>query len=152
MMENTESYRLPITNSELIKDLIPHREPIIMVDTLLTCNSARVVAQLKVLEDSIFVEKGWLSETGLLEHMAQTVALHAGYEALTKKSKPMEGYIGAIKEMTIARCPEIGEVITTEAEILYEALAMTQVQITSRIDKLQIATATMTTVMRGKEN
>jgi predicted hotdog family 3-hydroxylacyl-ACP dehydratase len=123
-----------------------------MVDTLLSCDSANVVAQFKVSAHAIFVENGQLSETGLIEHMAQTVALHAGYEALRKKSKPVEGFIGAIKEVTIVRCPKIGEIITTEVEIIYEALAMTQVQIISRIDKHQIATATMTTVLKVKEN
>lgn len=144
-------YSLPITNLELIKHLIPHREPIIMIDGLLSYHEGRIVAQFKILSTNIFVENRCFSETGMIEHMAQTVALYGGYGALSNKLKPLDGYIGAINEINIIRCPEIGETIVTEGEILYQALGMTKVQLISKIDDVQIAIAEMTTVVRSNE-
>jgi len=65
----------PITDQNIILKLIPQRAPIIMVDALLSFNDTKVVSGLTITSDNMFVQNGYLTEPGLIEHMAQTVAL-----------------------------------------------------------------------------
>ena len=68
-----------ITDQSLIQKLIPQREPMIMVDTLLYYNKTKVIGGLTIKNSNMFVQDGAFSEPGIIEHMAQTVALHTGY-------------------------------------------------------------------------
>jgi len=135
----------PITN---IEHLIPQKEPFVMVDTLLGFSSTNVVSSLKILEANIFFENQTLSESGLIENMAQTVALHTGYDYFLKGEPAPTGYIGSIKEMEISMLPPLNETIKTEAHILQEFMGVTLVEITVfNSKKEKIASSLMKTVI-----
>jgi len=68
---------LPVTN---ITHLIPQKTPFVMVDTLVAFSPENLVSNFKILENNIFAENGYLSAPGLVENMAQSVALHTGYD------------------------------------------------------------------------
>ncbi len=70
--------QLPNHTIGFIKQLIPQREPIIMVDAIFEYEEEKVVGGLTVKNDSIFVKNNQLRESGILEHIAQTVALYTG--------------------------------------------------------------------------
>jgi len=135
----------PITN---IDDLIPQKTPIVMVDALLGFSNTVVVSAFKILETNIFCENQILSEAGLVENMAQTVALHTGYDFFLKGQPAPTGYIGSIKEILIRKLPQLGEIINTEAHILQEFMGVTLVEITvSNAKKEKIASSIMKTVI-----
>lgn len=135
----------PITN---IEHLIPQKEPFVMVDTLLGFSNTNVVSSLRILEGNIFFENQTLSEPGLIENMAQTVALHTGYHYFLKGESAPTGYIGSIKEMKILRLPQLNETIKTEALILHEFMGVTLVEITVfNNNKEKIASSLMKTVI-----
>lgn len=135
----------PITN---IEHLIPQKEPFVMVDMLLGFSSTNVVSSLKILEANIFFENQTLSESGLIENMAQTVALHTGYDYFLKGEPAPTGYIGSIKEMEISMLPPLNETIKTEAHILQEFMGVTLVEITVfNSKKEKIASSLMKTVI-----
>ena len=138
---------LPNINPEFIKELIPQREPIIMVDAILEYEESKVVGGLTVSEDCIFVENNTLKEPGILEHMAQTVALYTGYEYYLKNMQAPVGYIGSMKNVEILQLPKIGEKLVTSATILHEIMGVTLVNIETKVDEKIIAFGEMKTVI-----
>lgn len=142
------SFTLPITNIDVIKQLIPHREPMILVDGLISFEDQKAKATLTILEDNIFIENNRLSETGLLEHMAQTAALYTGYKFQSQNKKIKEGMIAVIKMATILNVPQVKDTIISEVYITYETEMLTMVTITTTLHGKTIATATMHTVLK----
>ena len=135
----------PITN---IEHLLPQKAPFVMVDRLLGFSNTNIVSSLKILEANIFFEDQTLSESGLIENMAQTVALHTGYDFFLKGEPAPTGYIGSIKEMEISMLPALNEIIKTEAHILQEFMGVTLVEITVfNSKKEKIASSLMKTVI-----
>lgn len=147
--------RCPITDPFVLEKLLPQRKPMIMVDTLVYYDKKSVVSELTIpaspagrSEENIFVEDGFLSETGLLEHIAQTVALHTGYSGYLEEKPTKEGYIGAIKKAEILKMPAINQTIETEIEIIHEAIGITLVKTTTKLEQEVIATTEMKTMLK----
>lgn len=137
-----------ITDQNTILKLIPQRDPIVMVDSLLYFDETKVVAGLTVLANNIFVDDNYLTEPGLIEHMAQTVALYTGYHFYIKNIPAPEGYIGAIKGVAIKKLPKVNEQLETEVEILQEIMGVTLVKGTTKLDGEVIMSAQMKTVLK----
>lgn len=87
-----------ITDKDFIGKLIPQKSPFVMVDKLLHFEDRKVIAGLTVSEENIFTQNNIFAVPGLIEHMAQSVALYTGYQFFLKKEDPPTGYIGAIKK------------------------------------------------------
>lgn len=135
----------PITN---IENLIPQKSPFVMVDALLGFSNTHVISSFKISESNILFKNQTLSEAGLIENMAQTVALHTGYDFFLKGEPAPTGYIGSIKDVQIATLPQLNDIINTEARILQEFMGVTLVEITvSNAKKETIASSTMKTVI-----
>ena len=135
----------PITN---IENLIPQKSPFVMVDSLLGFSDTQIISSFKISESNILFENQTLSEAGLIENMAQTVALHTGYDYFLKGQPAPTGYIGSIKDVQISMLPQLDEIINTEAHILQEFMGVTLVEITvSNSKKEKIASSTMKTVI-----
>lgn len=104
---------------------IPQRDPIIMVHNLLEASDAHAITQLELSADNVFVTNGLFSESGLVENIAQTAAVHVGYQCL-KKGVPIPiGYIAAIRDLKIGSLPEQNKVITTTVRIVNKVLDVT---------------------------
>ncbi|WP_306293669.1 hypothetical protein [Winogradskyella forsetii] len=135
----------PITD---ITDLIPQKAPFVMVDALLGFSDTQLMSSFKISKSNIFFENDTLSESGLIENMAQTVALHTGYDYFLKGQPAPTGYIGSIKNVQISRLPQLNETIQTEAHIIQEFMGVTLVEITvTNAKKEKIASSTMKTVI-----
>ena len=135
----------PINN---IGHLIPQKEPFVMVDRLLYFSEKSIESGFTVVTDNIFYNEGLFTEPGVVEHMAQTVALHTGYDYYRKGEDAPTGYIGSIKKVIIERLPVLGEQIRTKAEILHEFMGVTMVAITVYdSDNTVIASGEMKTVI-----
>lgn len=137
----------PITDINLIESFIPQRFPMIMVDKLISFSEDNIIAGLKVSLDNIFVKDNVLNEPGIIEHMAQSVALHTGFDFFLKKQDAPTGYIGSIKKIQIERLPQIDEEIETEVTIIQEFLGVTLVEIVSKCNNIIIATGELKTVI-----
>lgn len=141
------NYSFPITDNKLIESFIPQRNPIVMVDKLIEYSENKIIGGLQVSESNIFVENNILKEPGLIEHMAQTVALHTGFQFFLKNQKAPTGYIGSIKKIAIERLPLVNEQITTEVTIIQEFLGVTLVEIVSRCNNEIISKGELKTVI-----
>ena len=137
----------PITSTETLLKCIPQRNPIVMVDVLYRFNETEVSAGLSIETTGIFLKNNTLQEPGLIEHMAQTVALHTGFGFYVKNQQAPMGYIGSIANLKINRLPIAGENIHTTATILQEFAGITLVDIICQINSQTIATAQMKTVI-----
>ena len=137
----------PITSTEILLKCIPQRNPIVMVDTLYAFNDNEVSAGLSIDTAGLFIKNNTLQEPGLIEHMAQTVALHTGFGFYVKNQQAPMGYIGSIANLKINRLPIAGEKIQTTATILQEFAGITLVDIICQINNETIATAQMKTVI-----
>ena len=105
---------------EDIKKLIPQREPFMMVDGFEATDDNNAVTTLSVSGDNYFLlPDGTMSETGLIEHLAQSCSALAGSLALAQKAAspvdggtpPPVGLIGEVKHFKCYRRPRINEQI-----------------------------------------
>ncbi len=98
-----------------IKQLIPQRSPIMMVDELLCVNGDEAQCRLAVREDNFFLEAdGLIAEVGIIEHIAQSASAFAGYRAIEAgATEPPVGYIGEVKNFHLSQRPAVGDVLIT---------------------------------------
>jgi predicted hotdog family 3-hydroxylacyl-ACP dehydratase len=114
-----------IASGNRILEYIPQRSPIVMVDTLFGIDGVYSCTGLTITPDNIFVENGRLNEPGIIEHIAQSCALRAGYIYKQQQLPAPVGYIAAVKNMTFTASPAAGETLFTTVKILQEILDVT---------------------------
>jgi predicted hotdog family 3-hydroxylacyl-ACP dehydratase len=127
-----------------IRDLIPQKEPFIMVDKLLYCDMISTKTSLSVKTDNIFFDGGKLSASGLIENIAQTCAARMGYINLYINRDTVKlGFIGAIRNLEIFRLPQAGEQLVTQIKTLEEIFQMTLVEANIRVKDELLASCEM---------
>lgn len=136
-----------ITDKNFIGKLIPQKAPFVMVDKLLHFEEKKVVSGLTISEENIFTQNNKFTGPGLIEHMAQTVALYTGYQFFLKKEDAPTGYIGAIKKAEIFELPSTGKELKTTVNILHDIMGVTLVSAETECDGKIIAVSEMKTVL-----
>lgn len=138
----------PITDPETILGLIPQKKPFVFVDTLFEYTALTGVTGFTVPDENVLLDENELSESGLIEHMAQSMSLHRGYQgSLSGQTKPKTGFIGLIKTVEIHARPAVGAKLKTYVEILHEIMNVTSVSARVENEMGQIiATSEMKTV------
>ena len=89
-----------------------------MVDKLLFADDDTTRSSFVVRTDNVLVKNNHFQEAGLLENIAQTAALRAGYLAHTENKPVKLGYIGAVKDLEIFGLPKVGDELITEITII----------------------------------
>lgn len=139
----------PITDLEFVKKLIPQKYPFIMVDSLFYFDETTAISGLTISETNLLSTKNHFSEAGLVENMAQSVALHGGYGAFLGKVKGevKKGFLGAIKSLEIFELPTINSSIKTHIEITHDIMGVKLSHITVKDEAGKtLAVSTMKTV------
>ena len=108
-----------------IEKVIPQRSPIVMVDCLLSVSETEATTSFTVLDTNMFVENGRLTESGLLENIAQTAAAKVGYHCLKQNVPTPPGFIGSIKNLKVTDFPKVGEELITTIAIENEIFGCT---------------------------
>ena len=103
---------------EDIKLLIPQREPFIMVDEIEATDGTHAVSALTVRSDNYFMlPDNTISETCLIEHIAQSCSALMGCQALDQHlENPPVGLIGEVKHFECNHRPQVGEKVCTTIE------------------------------------
>ena len=109
---------LPNSDKDFVESLIPQRFPFVMVGEVSGYSESHVISGFTIKEDNIFVSEGTFQASGLIEHQAQTVALHTGYKYFLLGKESPTGYIGAIKSFEAESLPKVGDQLISEATIL----------------------------------
>lgn len=136
-----------ILEKSLVENLIPQKAPFVMVDKLFSFGENTITAGLTIAADNIFVENNRFNESGIVEHMAQSVALYTGYQYYLKNEPAPTGYIGSIKNVEVLELPLPGEDLVTEVNVLQEFMGVTLVDIITKRNNIQIASSQMKTVL-----
>lgn len=111
-----------------IRELIPQKEPFILVDELVSWNEAETRTRYTVPENGIMVSDGRLRAAGLVEVMAQTSAVRIGFIHKYILRLPVSmGYIGAVRRLTVNREARVGETIDATLRVVAEAGALTRI-------------------------
>jgi len=126
-----------------ILELIPQREPIVMVDEFLGMGEAVSKTRFTVREDNLFVDNGQLSECGLIEHIAQSAAARIGYIFKSKNEPVPIGYIGSVNDFIFSRAVKPGETIETTVKVLQEVLNITLIEARCYINDKEVASSKM---------
>lgn len=130
-----------------ITTLIPQRQPMVMVDSIVEYAEKQLVSSFKLVEGNLFIQNNHFLESGLIEHMAQSVALHTGYFYFLKNEKPPTGYIGTVQNLDIFHLPKLYSSLQTTVDIVEEFMGVTLVEISVKVDNLLIAKGKMKTVI-----
>ena len=116
-----------LVTQEDIFSLIPQRPPIVMVDGLLEHSAEASTSVFHIAPDNIFVAEGAFQMPGLVENIAQTVALRAGYEHMVQLKaaggaaiKAPVGFIGEIKNLQIHFLPAASSDLETRVQLLHK--------------------------------
>ncbi|MCD0464298.1 hypothetical protein D0817_09530 [Flavobacterium cupreum] len=136
-----------VLEKEAVENLLPQKFPFVMVDKMYSFTENSLVSGLKIKDDNIFYDDNFFLEAGLIEHMAQSVALHTGYEFFLKNEKAPTGYIGSIKEIEIKKLPKINDTIQSTVTIIQEFAGITLVDIVTTLNNEEIANGQMKTVL-----
>ena len=102
---------------ENILSLIPQQPPFVMIDELQYSDEGLTRTGFHITAENVLTIDGEFTEAGLLENMAQTAAVRAGYTARLENKPVRVGYIGAVKNLEIFSLPKINDVLVTEIKI-----------------------------------
>ncbi|WDF68498.1 hypothetical protein PQ465_19655 [Sphingobacterium oryzagri] len=127
-----------------IEQFLPHRAPMLMVDSILDISHEHVLCSFVIQSNNIFVEDNLLQEAGLMENMAQTCSSIVGQTFYDVDYNPLSdkriiGFISGIKQMSVFKLPQVGQKILTEASL------------TSRFDGDDYAICTMLVTAKQDE-
>lgn len=139
--------KLPNKDITFVESLIPQKFPFVMVGELIEYSTEKLTARFTPSESNIFILNGIFQESGLIEHMAQSVALHTGYKYYLLNEPAPTGYIGSIKFIDIYILPQLGQTIETHVTILHEFGGVTLVDIISYCEGKEIAKGQMKTII-----
>lgn len=107
-----------------IKNYLPHRPPMLMVDDIIEITQKEVTTVFKIENDNLFVKNGFFVETGLIENAAQTCSaivaqpLFLDEKNFFKKDLKLIGFISAIKNLNILSLPKSNSEINTKAALV----------------------------------
>lgn len=136
-----------VFDKDFVEKLLPQKFPFVMVDKMYSYTENSLVSGLRIQSDNLFFQNGNFVESGLIEHMAQSVALHTGYQFFLKQEPAPTGYIGSIKDVEIRNLPKLHDEIQTTVTILQEFGGITLVEITTVLNGVEIAKGQMKTVL-----
>ncbi len=134
--------------NDFILDLISQRAPIVMVDELVGMDGNTAYTRLTIRQDNIFVDSDIFSEGGLIEHMAQSVAVRMGYVCRSEGRAVAVGYIASINDFSLIASPRVGDVLETQVAVLHEAMNISLIEAVTRVGANQVASCRMKLFVR----
>lgn len=132
-----------------ILQLIPQREPMVMVSGLLAASEQSVTTFMQLKDENLFLKNGRLLESGLIENIAQSAAAMNGYRALLSGEPVKNGYIGAIKNLEIHALPKTGDRLITRVTETYNVMDTSIIEGEVRLGNQLIARCEMKVFMQA---
>jgi predicted hotdog family 3-hydroxylacyl-ACP dehydratase len=102
-----------------IKNYLPHRSPMLMVDMILIMDEQKVETVFEIKPTNIFIQNDMFIEAGLIENAAQTCSSIVAKDYFIdenfqdKQNVDVIGFISAIKTLKIHKLPKVGTTIKT---------------------------------------
>lgn len=100
--------------SAAIEELIPHRAPMRWVEALVECSDTTATATARLTSGHFAVSNGVVTETALVECVAQTVAAALGQRMRTggKSGAANQGMLAAVSNFKILSSPPLDQTLT----------------------------------------
>lgn len=136
-----------IISEDLVTALLPQKSPFQMVSQLYEFTEEGIITGFDISEDNIFNENGFFNESGLIENIAQSIALHINYGFHLKNIAPPQGYIGTVNKVTVFELPKVNSLIRTEVKIIGEFMGITLIEGTSFQGDEKLISTQMKTVI-----
>lgn|SRR5690606_457231 len=110
-----------------ITTLIPHREPMVMVDRVVLLDGLQTQTSFLVTPGCLFVSDGELSEMGMLENIAQTSFIFLNHyfaeqaHLMWAQDKETLGFISTVTSVEVLALPRVGQTLetTTDTELVF---------------------------------
>ena len=129
--------------------LIPQKPPFVMVSSLLSMDERSARSSFIITDNNVLVKNNIFGEAGLMENIAQTAALRAGYKALAENRPVNAGYIVAVRDLEIFGLPNAGDQIETEITIAEQVFNMTTISGKVWLKKQLIASCELKVITEG---
>ena len=98
---------------------LPHQKPMLMVDGIRNITADGVECQFYVCPESVFVEDGFLSESGLIENAAQTASCIVAQRYFQgPEQNGVIGFISSIRTLRLFERPPVGSTLVTKAVLI----------------------------------
>jgi len=108
-----------LATKESITNFIPQRAPFVMIDALESASDEGFKTQFNIEEGNLFLQNGVLSESSLIENIAQTCAAGFGYVNMQKGTGEGQlGFIGAISKLFVSNQAKLGDLIETNITVI----------------------------------
>lgn len=134
-----------------IQNYLPHRAPMLMVDTISKITSDHVATYFEVTEHNIFLSNGKLQEVALIENAAQTCSAIVGQSFFFDQNHVeienvnVIGFISSMKRLQIKRLPKVGDRLETTGTLVSKVDSLDSViciiQVRTTIEEEEILTA-----------
>ena len=115
---------MPDQSVDDMKNLLPQRFPMVMVDSVVSCSGDTIITRLEIRDDNVFLSKGRLTAAGLIETVAQSAAARTGLLLRAGEGKadgPVPvGVIGHVRNFRVFEQPTLGDVLHTEVKATHE--------------------------------
>jgi 3-hydroxyacyl-[acyl-carrier-protein] dehydratase len=132
---------------------IPHRPPMRLVETLLSCSDAAGLVEARPAVDGILSgPDGALDEAALVEMLAQGYAVIKGYDDLLQGKEISNGYLVGVKKLRITGRARAGERLLVRIRTVgsFEGFAVAEGEIER--DQETIASGTLKLWIVGSES
>lgn len=133
----------PIVQGQDVCKYIPQRQPIVMIDSFYGIDGDKSESGLTVSAENLFCKDGELQDGGIVEHIAQSGAMHIGYESVSQGKNVPLGFIGSVNKLVINRLPRVGETLRTTIVMEAKVFDVTLVGATVMVDGEVIAQCKM---------
>lgn len=108
-----------LIDKDSITNYIPQRAPFVMVDKLISASETNFESEFKIEPTNLFLENGILSESALIENIAQTCAAGFGYVGSLKgEGAGKLGFIGAVSRLEVKDVAKVDAIISTKITII----------------------------------
>lgn len=125
----------PLLTQEQILPYLPHRVPMVYVDTFYGMIDDKQYASLMVTEDMLLVEEGRLLDVGMIEFLVQSGYVWFSYreKVLLQKSdlEITKGYLCKMKNVHITERPAVGTRIYSQMEVIYYSDSFCTIHLTA---------------------
>ncbi|MCZ2417594.1 MAG: hypothetical protein LC132_08625, partial [Burkholderiales bacterium] len=100
---NMEYPRTIVAEGEDLLQYLPHRPPVLLVDTFFGRERYTSYTGYTPHTGSLFCPGDYFLEEGLLEHAAQSIALAAGLERVQNQGQVEPGFVGSVNSFITYR-------------------------------------------------
>lgn len=108
-----------LIDKDTITNYIPQRFPFVMIDKLIAANETYFESEFTITADNLFLQEGVLSESALVENIAQTCAAGFGYVNSQKgEAAGKLGFIGAVSRLEVRKEAIEQDTITTKVTVI----------------------------------